>query len=159
MKLELLRFSDQNESTLCILCEDAGCCKQFLCFTLEDTYREEKIAGETRIPAGKYKIKLRTYGSHHNRYKVKFPEFHVGMLEIMNVPDFTDILIHIGNKIKDTEGCLIVGSMSATNIFNEGMLGDSTSAYMYMYQYIIRAFEREEEVEIDIIDHYRGECE
>ena len=52
MNLKLVRYSDNKESTLGILFLD----DEFLCYTLEDTHRKEKIAGQTRIPEGKYKI-------------------------------------------------------------------------------------------------------
>ena len=154
MELELLRYSDKNESTTGLLSADLGCCKDFLCFTLEDTYRNKKIKGETRIPSGRYKIELRTIGGHHKRYKKKFPEFHKGMLELKDVEGFTDILIHIGNTIKDTKGCILTGWDPIANIIREGWSGASTSAYKYVYQYIIKAFNDNEEVWINIIDYY-----
>ena len=40
----------------------------FTCETLEDEYREVKVEGETRIPAGTYEIKLRTEGRMNERY-------------------------------------------------------------------------------------------
>ena len=53
MKLEVIRFSSQSESTLGMLF-DVTNGKKFLCFTLEDEARETKVKGETRIPAGIY---------------------------------------------------------------------------------------------------------
>jgi len=103
---------------------------------LEDEYRAVKVKGETRIPAGRYKISVRTFGDFHSRYSQRFSDFHKGMLEVMNVPGFTDILIHIGNFEHNTEGCLLVG-MTA----NEGnmTIGSSAVAYKKLYKKVIAA--------------------
>ena len=58
MKLEVIRYSSQKDSTLGMLF-DVTKGRKFLCFTLEDEARRTKIKGETRIPAGTYKLKLR----------------------------------------------------------------------------------------------------
>ena len=70
-KYEVLRFSSQEDSTLGMLF-DVTDGRKFLCFTLEDEARDEKVKGETRIPAGTYKIKLRNEGGYHNRYVKKY---------------------------------------------------------------------------------------
>lgn len=59
MKLEVLRFSSQQDSTNGLLFQVIDGKRDFLCYTLEDERREEKVKHETRIPAGTYKIKLR----------------------------------------------------------------------------------------------------
>ena len=41
--------------------------RTFLAYTLEDEQRDVKVYGETRIPAGTYKLKLRTVGGFHTR--------------------------------------------------------------------------------------------
>lgn len=153
MFLELVRFSDKNDSTLGILVESLYDRKDFICFTLEDTYREEKITGETRVPCGVYPIELRDYGGHHERYKSK--PYHKGMLEIKDVPKFKDVLIHIGNYIADTEGCILVGDGSRTNVRNTGSISESSKAYEHMYKHIIKAFDEGEKVFIKIIDYER----
>ena len=61
MKLEVLRFSSQKDSTNGILF-DVTEDRKFLAYTLEDEHREEKVMSETRVPAGTYKITLRTVG-------------------------------------------------------------------------------------------------
>ena len=71
MKLEVIRFSSQNDSTLGLLF-DVTHGRKFLCFTLEDEARDTKVMGETRIPAGIYDLKLRTEGGYHNRFLKKF---------------------------------------------------------------------------------------
>ena len=57
MKLEVIRYSSQKDSTLGMLF-DVTKGRKFLCFTLEDEARRTKVKGETRIPAGTYKLKI-----------------------------------------------------------------------------------------------------
>jgi hypothetical protein len=73
---------------------------EFICFTLEDTVRKygEKIYGKTAIPKGLYEIAI----SYSNKFKKLLPL-------LLNVPFFTGIRIHSGNKAEDTEGCILVG--------------------------------------------------
>lgn len=70
--------------------------------TLEDKVRnipeEEKIHGQTAIPAGRYKVIL-SYS----------PKFKRVMPEILNVPYFEGIRIHAGNTAADSAGCLLIG--------------------------------------------------
>ena len=82
-----------------------------VCFSLEDQWQPagRKIPGETRIPAGIYPLRVRAHGGFHTRYAERFGPAHRGMLEICDVPNFTDILIHCGNTNADTAGCLLVG--------------------------------------------------
>ena len=82
---------------------------KFLCYTLEDEHREDKIMSETRIPAGTYKLKFRNEGGFHNKYSKRFSSIHKGMLEVCDVPNFKYILIHCGNDDSHTAGCLLLG--------------------------------------------------
>ena len=70
----------------------------FECVTLEDVVRDVKIPGETAIPAGSYRIII-TYS---NRFKRD-------LILLLDVPNFTGIRIHSGNKAADSEGCILVG--------------------------------------------------
>ena len=153
MKLEVLRFSSQEDSTNGILF-DVTEGRKFLCYTLEDEYRETKVMSETRIPAGTYKITLRTVGGHHGRYKVKYPEMHKGMLWVRDVPNFEYILIHTGNTDEHTAGCLLVGDSQQSNLIkSDGFTGSSTQAYKRIYPPIAAALEAGEEVTITYTDY------
>ena len=152
MKLEVLRFSSQSDSTLGLLF-DVTNGREFLCYTLEDEYRTQKVYGETRIPAGEYEILLRTEGGHHEKYKAKFGDMHKGMLWLQDVPNFQWILIHIGNKDEDTAGCLLVGNSSTQNITEEGSIAASTSAYRRIYPLIAAVLEAGEKVTIKYINY------
>jgi hypothetical protein len=152
MKLEVLRFSTQEETTLGLLF-DVTEDRKFLCFTLEDEYRTVKEYGETRIPAGEYQISLRDEGGFHQRYRQRFPNIHKGMLWVMDVPNFEYVLIHIGNRDDDTAGCLLVGDTSQQNLTENGFIGSSTAAYRRIYPRIAEAIENGEQVTIEYIDY------
>lgn len=90
----------------------------FECYTLEDPVRdlgekcEGKVYGKTAIPAGEYSLVL----SFSNRFQKYMPE-------ILQVPCFTGIRIHSGNKPEHSEGCVLVG----TNRTKEGLITGGTS--------------------------------
>jgi len=123
-RLTLMRFFQTPEATIGGLFLNG---KQ-MCFTLEDVYRKEKIYGETRIPAGLYKIKLQLQGAMSPKYAKQFPTIHKGMLWLQDVPNFTSVYIHIGNKDEDTKGCILVGKD-----VTDGILSKSTIAYKEIY--------------------------
>ncbi len=154
MKLEVLRFSSQKDSTNGLLF-DATNDKKFLAYTLEDEARDEKIKGETRIPAGTYKITLRTVGGYHARYSKKYGSWHKGMLWVREVPGFEYILIHTGNTDEHTMGCLLVGDTQQQNVSKskDGFIGASNDAYKRIYPPIADALLRGDEVEISYIDY------
>ena len=153
MELEVLRISSQADSTNGILF-DVTEGRKFLCYTLEDEHRSEKIKGETRIPAGTYKITLRTVGGFHTRYTAKYGEMHKGMLWVRDVPGFEYILIHTGNTDEHTAGCLLVGSSQQENLSKgDGFIGASGTAYKKIYPSIAAALEAGEEVTITYIDY------
>lgn len=143
MELKSFRFSHGNEDTLGLLFVDCD----FECYTLEDEHRTEKVRGETRIPAGVYEVGLRTVGGFHNRYLKRYGEdFHKGMLELKNVPDFKYILIHAGNDDDDTDGCILVGDTANNNQIADGFISHSRNAYKRLYAKVIAAMERGESV-------------
>lgn len=123
-------------------------------YGLEDGHNEPKVPGETRIPAGKYKLKLRNYGGFNARYEKAswLPEgFHKGMIEICDVPGFTHILIHTGNTKKHTEGCLLCGA-SFTKKDDGFFISSSRNTYKRLYPEIAGKLESGEEVFIEILD-------
>ena len=153
MKLKVLRFSSQEDSTSGLLFLETDLGLKFLCYTLEDEARALKVRGETRVPAGTYQIKLRTEGGFHGRYTERFAGMHKGMLHVINVPNFKWILIHTGNTDEHTAGCLLVGDSQENNvIIKDGFIGKSTNAYKRIYPPIAKALEKGEEVTIQYID-------
>lgn len=105
-------------------------------FTLEDKHNAQKVWGETRIPAGKYKLQFRREGRFHAAYSQRFPAMHKGMIELTGIPNYKWVLIHCGNTKEDTAGCILVGE----NIdVKRGVIcrGCSTPAYTRIYPVIV----------------------
>ena len=152
MKLKVLRYSGGDDTTLGVLLDVTHNTSRFLCYTLEDEGRDVKVAGETRIPSGEYKVTLRTVGGKHAKYKRRFPDMHKGMLWVRGVPGFTYVLIHIGNTEDDTEGCLLLGSSSVQNVTKAGSIGASRVAYERVYPQIANALAAGVEVTIQYVD-------
>lgn len=152
MKLTLLRFSDDGDSTLGTIYVNG----RPECFILEDQHNDVKIKHETRIPAGTYKITLRTVGSFHERYSkhkdARVRAMHKGMLWIRDVPGFEYILIHCGNTDDQTSGCLLTGRKAYFNRYNEGKVLESTEAYIKLYPQVADVLVAGEEVTIEVID-------
>ena len=143
MKLQVLRFSSESDSTNGLLL-DVTDGINFLAYTLEDEYRKKKRSKETRIPAGTYEIKLRNEGGFNQRYSKRYPSIHRGMLHIIDVPGFEYILIHVGNSDEHTAGCLLVGDSQENNQINKnGFIGSSGNAYKRIYPSIANAVENE----------------
>lgn len=122
------------------------------CFTLEDRVRgddEKKIYGQTAIPAGTYRVTLRTEGTIHAAYLKRFPWMHKGTLWIRDIPGYEYVLIHCGNTPADTLGCILVGSdwQIGTDRIN-----GSENAYREIYPDIAGALIEGEDVKITIVN-------
>ena len=154
MKLEVLRFSSQADSTSGILFETTNGKRTFLCYTIEDEQRDVKVWGETRIPAGTYQLELRTEGGFHNRYKSRYGDWHKGMIWVKDVPGFEWILWHTGNTDESTAGCLILGNSQESNIVKkDGFVGSSRDAYKFVYPRVVAAIESGIRVNVEYIDY------
>jgi hypothetical protein len=154
MKYEVLRISSGKDATSGLLFEVNQNKRTFLAYTLEDEQRDVKVWGETRIPAGTYKLKLREEGGFHNRYLNKYGNtFHKGMIHVQDVPGFEYILWHTGNTDEHTAGCLILGNTQTNNrIAKDGFVGNSVDAYKFVYSRVAAAIEAELDVEVEYID-------
>lgn len=118
----------------------------YFCDTLEDKVvdvdksgkidnGEVKTYGQTAIPYGKYKVVL-SYS----------PRFGRIMPRILDVPGFNGILIHIGNTIKDTDGCILVGRNKTV-----GMVNESTTTFNELFRQMEVAEKTGENIIINII--------
>jgi hypothetical protein len=94
MELELRRLPSTDKCTHGDLYLDGT----WFCYTLEDIVREKKIPGETAIPAGFYRI-IYNWS----------PKFQKKLPLLLDVPNFSGVRIHAGNRPTDTEGCVILG--------------------------------------------------
>lgn len=108
------------------------------CYTLEDVVREEKVYGETAIPAGRYRVDI----THSNRFDCDMPL-------LVGVPNFEGIRIHPGNTDKDTHGCILVGTHLGED---RNSITESRAAYYRVFQKIRDAIDVGEEVWIEVKD-------
>lgn len=127
----------------------------FTCDTLEDTNRdlnkdgkfdngEVKIHGSTCIPFGRYKVNMDTVSPRFSmREQYTFCKGIVPRLE--NVPSFDGVLIHIGNKPEDTEGCILVGENKI-----KGQVINSTETFKKLYSILNVVNKRKEDIYITI---------
>jgi hypothetical protein len=145
MKITVQRYSTSDESTLGLLSIDG----RFYCYTLEDAWHMVKQEGVTRIPEGIYEVQLRNGGGMTQRYAKRFP-FHQGMLWLRQVPDYSWVYIHTGNKAKHSKGCLLVGMTANCNKTQDGFVGNSSAAYKMIYCPISQAILEGEDVTIEV---------
>lgn len=135
MKLKLIRKYRKPDYTIGILSVDG----KYFCDTLEDCVRdlskEEKVAGQTAIPAGTYEVKVDI----SPRFKRRLPR-------ILNVPHFEGILIHRGNVPRDTSGCILVGENKI-----KGQVVNSTPYELELTRLLEQAQQKGERITIQIV--------
>lgn len=131
--LKVLRKQQGNNSTLSEIYLNS----HFICYGLEDIPRAKKIPGSTSIPLGIYPLGFNKDGGMNGNYYDRFPKLHRGMIEIKSIPGFSYVYIHIGNKHKETAGCLLVGT---GYVFEHGdyRLVQSVTAYKKLYGMLVR---------------------
>ena len=101
MELTLKRISKKKTCTMGCLYADG----EYLCDTLEPTWRdigpggaERKVAGKTAIPEGRYPVVVTYSDTLYGWYPL-----------LLHVPGFEGIRIHAGNTAENTRGCILVG--------------------------------------------------
>ncbi|HEV7570926.1 MAG TPA: DUF5675 family protein [Thermoanaerobaculia bacterium] len=129
MEMQVTRQTFTDESTIGELTIDGV----HQCFTLEDKVREQKVFGETAIPAGRYEVVV----NFSNHFQKMLPE-------LVAVPNFEGVRIHSGNTAKDTEGCILVGVTKGTNV-----VSNSKDAFNVLFAKI-QAAAAQEKVFIEI---------
>ena len=131
MKLLLRRLVASGEATVGLLSIDG----KPECWTLEDQAQNKKVYAETRIPPGSYVLKAQKSGRFYKRYRERWPEWHRGMVEIADAPQFTHVLFHLGNKDDDTAGCILVGRKA--KLVGRYTVEESRLAYQAFYPKVI----------------------
>jgi hypothetical protein len=129
MEMQVTRQTFTDKSTIGELTIDGV----HQCFTLEDKVRDQKVFGETAIPAGRYEVVV----NFSNHFQKMLPE-------LVAVPDFEGVRIHSGNTDKDTEGCILVGKIKGTDEISE-----SRDAFKTLFEKI-QAAAAQEKVFIEI---------
>lgn len=127
MQLQLLRRWLTPRSTMGTLAVDG----EQVAFTLEPPTAVNKPRA---IPPGTYSVV-----AHYS------PRFGRPMPMLAAVPDFSDVLIHVGNYPHDTEGCILVGSARTVD-----MVLDSRVCWDVLMGRIQRAWGAGEEVAITL---------
>lgn len=143
MKLKLIRKFLASDYTIGKLYIN----DEFFCDTLEDKVRdlnkdgdlndagEGKVFGETAIPYGIYSVIM-----------TMSPRFKRILPRLVDVNGFDGILIHSGNKAKDTHGCILVGENKA-----KGMVLNSAKYEKQLVKVLSEAVALGMEITIEII--------
>lgn len=123
---------------------------------LEDTRRpgEPKVPGRTCIPTGRFRIRLRTEGGLHDKYRKRW-SWHKGMLWLPDVPDFTWIQFHPGNTHEHTKGCPLNGERLVRDASNDLVIpgGESVSAYKRLCLHVYPELLADLPVWLTVTDH------
>lgn len=129
----LQRFSDNRESTVGALFK-ITISPVLQGYTLEDEYRDVKLKGETRIPAGRYEVVSNKSETPLTlKYRLKYPNWFTHHLMLKDVPNFHGIYIHIGNRGDNTDGCILVGDTVNNNRQGAGEITSSTVCFIRLY--------------------------
>lgn len=70
-----------------------------------DWSKEEKTLGKTAIPEGTYKVEMR----YSTKFKTQMPF-------VQNVPHFDGIMLHVGNSVRDSRGCILIGTRTYPSV-------------------------------------------
>lgn len=133
MNLLLQRKEDDGRATIGQMLIDGA----HECFILEDRGRDgAKVPGETRIPAGKYRLELKdpTTSKFDSSARRMLGAEHLGMIRLVGVPNFSEILIHWGNYHGDTEGCPLTGASVGKDAKGNNAVFGSRLAYKAFYR-------------------------
>jgi len=132
MESKIIRVAQGKQSTLSQLYINGI----FQCYLLEDKIQEVKIASQTAIPTGVFELKLNTWGAKNADYKKAFGKLHEGMIEIIGLPNFNYVYIHVGNTIRETAGCPLCGFGFQ---FADGdfQVSQSVAAYKMIYPKLV----------------------
>jgi len=135
MNFILQRYSDNGDSTLGLFFEKLDNKKLvFQNYILEDEGRAEKVAGETRIDAGFYELKIQQVVTPlTEKYRKKYPWFE-NHIEITGLKRHKSVYCHIGNSDEDTDGCPLFGDVADNNTLGPGSVTNSTIAFKRWYE-------------------------
>lgn len=128
------------------------------CNTLEDTDRglkqtdsldyikTRKVAGETAIPKGTYKVAMNVTSPKYSASSWYWSLCQGKVPRLLNVPGFDGILIHTGSDALSTRGCLLVGKNTKV-----GQLTESKDTFKKIYKLMKAAYDKGEEITIEIV--------
>jgi len=123
-------------------------------FIIEDEPRVVKVGSKTRIPSGRYRLKIRkedtplTVKHRESKWYKGWFEYHI---EVCGIPDFTGIYFHMVNTHEHTSGCQ--GGAKTVKIQNgEYVAVNSTEMIKEFYNIVYPKLLNGEEVFYTIID-------
>jgi hypothetical protein len=120
--------------------------EEYFCDTLEDKVRdlnkdgdlddpgEEKVPSFTAVPYGRYRVII----ARSLKFKRNTPK-------LLDVNNFTDILIHTGNTAADSSGCILVGENKV-----KGALVRSTAAFLRLMEVLNEFVAQNEDIYINV---------
>lgn len=139
MKIEVKRIDKGASYTMGQLYVDG----KLICDTLEDVdrnlnqhmseeqIRQKKVYGETAIPRGTYSVTLNVFSSKFGSMPF-YKETCGGKLpRLLNVPGYDGVLIHVGKRVENTLGCILVGKK-----ISAGHLDDGKAAFKKLWETI-----------------------
>lgn len=137
MNVTIRRLKDDGKASVGALFLD----DEWVCDTLEDTYRAVKKMHETRIPAGSYQLELKPVGASRfdDSAREMLGDGHKGMIRLVDVEGFSEILIHWGNFHTDTSGCILLGMGTGYDDRGNFMIKESRATYKRVYPPIASA--------------------
>lgn len=112
MELKLTRVQKTEKYTLGVISIE-GRSETFP--TVENKVREDgiKVPGETAIPAGRYKITLDIVSPKFSQYPFYMEVCEGKLPRLLDVPNFSGILMHCGRNETQSDGCIITNDYNA----------------------------------------------
>lgn len=121
---------------------------EVICNTLEDTDRgltsesslseitemKKSYPGEVAIPRGRYRLRFDIVSPKYSNFiKYPFARSIGGKLpRLMDVPGYEGVLVHPGNRAKDSLGCILVGKNTVV-----GMVTNSQYWFNIVYNRLL----------------------
>lgn len=87
-----------------------------------------KVPNRTAIPTGKYNISYAIISPKYSQIKWYYDYCQGKMPRLLDVPAFDGVLVHPGNFVGDTQGCLLLGKR------NKDQLVDSKKTWLDFMQ-------------------------
>lgn len=103
-----------------------------------------KIKGKTAIPKGTYRVALSVSPKFSTRAWAK--KYKGLVPELLNVKGYSGVRIHPANSASEVEGCIAPGDNAAV-----GKVTNSTKRYYELMDKLVPAWEKGEEITIEIV--------
>jgi hypothetical protein len=158
IELKVIRTALRDTYTIGHLYVDG----KYFCDTLEDKDRglkntmkiniitSHKVYGQTAIPVNALRGDSVYYDvilSHSPRFSSQAFYKSIGgrLPEVLGVPGFDGIRIHVGNRPEDTHGCLLVGKNTV-----KGMVTESKPTYLALMTRLLQAEKEGKKIVLNI---------